>query len=259
MNFKNCIASLMAVLSLVMPVSAYTADGSLADWGVNPFTSWAPSSGTADYTEDNWAHGSDIGTGSMPSGGETFDMEAIYFDNKAGFAYFAVVTSMPESGVWAANYTMGDLALDLDNDGSYEYGIKILGPDKGMVCQNPVWTDVLINLTGPGTHPYTFECNGGSSVDMGDATVAYVKSGVNESGGVPETYVIEIAVNDTFVGSPPVGQWAQSDITMSCVNDVIKIDYDWDLPAFPSAAVPIVLALFAPVGAYVAAKRREEK
>jgi len=36
----------------------------------------------------------------MPSGGETFDMEAIYFDNKAGFAYFAVVTSMPESGVW---------------------------------------------------------------------------------------------------------------------------------------------------------------
>jgi len=25
----------MAVLSLVMPVSAYTADGSLADWGVN--------------------------------------------------------------------------------------------------------------------------------------------------------------------------------------------------------------------------------
>jgi len=249
MDFKKCMVSLIAVLSLVVPVSAYVADGDLSDWGVTPFTHWAPSSATADYTEDNWKHGADIGTGAMPLGGETFDIEAIYFDNKAGFSYFAIVTSMPESGVWSANYTMGDLALDIDKDGTYEYGIKILGPSKGEVCHNPTWTFEA-------GAPNTFTC--GSGTVTGSATVAYVKSPVNESGPLPATYVIEVAVNDTFLGSPPMGTMAKTDVTMSCGNDVIHLGYDWDLPAFSAAAVPIGIVLFTSAGAYLAARRRDE-
>jgi hypothetical protein len=266
--YEKYIFAIFALFSLGLPVSAYTIDGDLSDWGVTPFTSWAPSSPTADYTEDNWAHGSDIGSGSMPSGGETFDLEAIYFDDDGalasngsesvnGKAYFAVVTSMPPAPVWSAGYTMGDLALDIDNDGSYEYGIKILGSGRGMVCHNPKWK-LAPDMGGSGTgYPYEFSCDGPTSNVTGYADVAYVRSAVNES-SVPATYVIEIGVWKSFLGSPAQYQMSETDVSLSCGNDLIQIGYDWDFPApaFPAEAVPVAIALFAPVAAFVASRKK---
>jgi len=264
--YQKYLFMIFALFSLGLPVSAYTMDGDLSDWGVSPFTSWAPSSGTADYTEDNWAHGSDLGSGSVPSGGELFDLEAIYFDDNgavgvAGNAYFAVVTSMPPGGSasegWSANYTMGDLALDIDNDGTNEYGIKILGNTSGMVCNNPNWKNAT--MSGPGYgYGYSFTCDGPSSNVTGYANVVYAPSAVNESGPLPKTYVIEISVPKRALGSPAQYQLSNTDVTLSCGNDLIRIGYDWDFPAptFPAEAVPVAIALFAPVAAFVASRKK---
>ncbi len=258
-------AALFAVFALVSPVAAYTIDGDLSDWGVTPFTDWVPNNGTIDYTEDNAPLGADIGSGSIPSGGELFDLEAIYFDDDgaigvAGNAYFAVVTSMPEGGSasvgWSSNYTMGDLALDIDNDGVNEYGIKILGPGKGMICHNPKWKNAT--MPGPGTgYPYEFTCDNPDSNVTGYANVVYASSAVTES-VIPPTYIIEISAPKSALGSPSQYQMSHTDVTLSCGNDLIRIDYDWDFPApaFPAAAVPLGIVLFAPVGAYFFARRQ---
>ncbi len=267
LRHTKLVASLMAILALVLPVSAYTIDGDLSDWGVTPFSDWVPDSATADYTESNWAHSPDIGTGSIPSGGETFDIEAIYFDddgaiNASGKAYFAVVSSMPETPVWSAGYVMGDLALDIDNDGAYEYGIKVRDPNKGMVCHNPNWVLYLADPTAPGYgYPYTFTCDGPSSNLTGYADLVYVNvtSTNGESGSFPYTYVIEMAVWKAFLGSPSQYQLSRADMTISCGNDLIGILYDWDFPApaFPAAAVPLGIVLFAPVAAYMVARKED--
>jgi len=264
--YQKYIFAIFALFSLGLPAAAYTIDGNLSDWGVNLFTGWAPSSPTADYTEDNWKHGADIGHGAMPSGGETFDIEAIYFDDDgasgvAGNAYFAVVTSMPPGGSasvgWSANYTMGDLALDIDNDGMNEYGIKILGPSKGMVCHNPKWKNAT--TPGPGFgYGYTFTCDGPSSNVTGYANVVYARSAVNESGSLPATYVIEISAPKRALGSPAQYQLSRTDVTLSCGNDIIKLNYKWDFPApaFPAEAVPVGIALFAPVAAFLVSRKK---
>lgn len=90
--------------------------GLQAAWGGGSYRSFNPSTfaptlntGTADWIEADW-YGNwstddfDYTTirGSYPSGGEWYDVEAIYFDNDATNLYVAIVTSMPHLRDWGS-------------------------------------------------------------------------------------------------------------------------------------------------------------
>lgn len=95
------------------PALAYVLDGDLSDWGVTPFTDWVPN-GTANYNEENNATYAPAGTLI-----ESWDIEAMYFDNDDDYFYFSIVQSHSQSSGW------GDLAIDLDGDGEFEFGADL--------------------------------------------------------------------------------------------------------------------------------------
>ncbi|MBN1138371.1 MAG: hypothetical protein JXM73_17415 [Anaerolineae bacterium] len=92
--------------------------GLLAPWGGGSYRSFNPSTfaptlntETADWIEadwyGNWSAGSFNHTtirGSYPSGGEWYDVEAIYFDNDATNFYIAIVSSTPHLHDWGGGH-----------------------------------------------------------------------------------------------------------------------------------------------------------
>jgi len=200
----------------IMPAmaSAYTIDGSIADWGVDisaglagTDSAWQSTSSTVDWiVEDNidptynndvaypdWTGYDDTGTHIQksgdtyityqepflpssdwwanlfgghylqPVGGEHYDIEALYFDDDAQYAYIAIVTSMGPNG--------------------YEYGIKTHGNDKGMIRYSPDWSlpqasdDFIVNA------PSEFKTNTGTL--MGTAELVYTNINIDETVDLP--------------------------------------------------------------------------
>jgi hypothetical protein len=130
---RNTIFLLIfAALVSFTAADAYVINGVLDDWGVTPHAQWVPSqSGASWIEEDNWgsAHPD------FPYGGEIYDAEALYCQVVGGWAYIALVTSFPN-----AEYNFvrpGDIAIDLDRNGVYEYGLQTTGPDQGGLFANP--------------------------------------------------------------------------------------------------------------------------
>lgn len=265
---RNILLALLGCMLIATNGSAqYTVDGDLSDWGVDPFVDWVPDSPTADWAEEDY-DGTNPEPGPTypnPYGGELFDYEAMYFDDYydgvlGGMAYFATVTSIGPDGY--GSYVAGDLALDTNDDGDPEYGIKLVGPDKGQVCLNPNWisaSDITAN------DPTSFTCDGPSSVVTGMADVAYVNAGIKDypagctSGpGCLDNYIVEVAVKKVYIGLPEMGETSQLHITQSCGNDAIDIDIDWDyqLPEFASMLAPLFILLTVPSAAYVMVKKR---
>lgn len=186
---------------------AYVIDGLLSDWGVQPHIQWVPSRSSVSWIEeDNWgsAHPS------FPSGGELYDVEAMYCDIDGAMAYMAIVTSFPNSGYRGA--TPGDLAIDLDRDGIYEYGLKTTGAHQGGLYANPTWS---LATTYPLSSPA--KILSGTLLDV--QPLIYWQSGIVEN-GFP-TYIIEGCFDWTALGSPD--QPFDLHWTMSCGNDVLNL------------------------------------
>ena len=133
------IAIALMISNTTTPATAYTIDGSVLDWGIDLsaanskyyLDTHLPSGGqNIDYiTEDNtdkFTQWSTVGPGS--SYYNYFDLEAIYFDNDQTNAYVAVIQGMPISGYHVSGYPTfypGDIGIDLNNDGVYEYGLDV--------------------------------------------------------------------------------------------------------------------------------------
>jgi len=256
---------------MAVPAMAYVIDGDLDDWGVDlsaglggDKSAWVPSSLTADWiVEDNidgasypgykdWTgysatgvhikgHGTSYGlyaeptiedkNGKMwvqPVGGEQSDIEAFYFDSDATNAYFAIVTSVPESG-WIA---IGDLALDIDKDGYYEYGIALHGTDKGKVYKNPTWTK-------PSDFPDSEPCRITGGKPTGNGLISYNDTHISDNERT--NYIIEVSVPRDALGNPPGTQLSNLHATITCGNDVIELEeVTWEeIPEFTTIAIPV--------------------
>jgi hypothetical protein len=163
-----------------------------------------------------------------PSGGEHYDIEAMYFDSDASYAYFAIVTSYSE-------YGMGDLAIDIVGD---KYGIVLQddepGTSKGQIYHNPTWKQVDPNQF-PANGPYRI--TGGTLNGIG--SVAYVNSGIPDYSY--SNYIIEISAPRTALGSPSNGQLSDLHTTIWCGNDVIDLkEVTWEeIPEFTTIAIPV--------------------
>jgi len=280
-NGKTAMVLVMSLITLTMvsgTATAYSIDGDLTDWGVNLSedwsleTTWIPSSPTCDWiVEDNidgvthpgyvdWTgysatgvhiegHGQTytpyaepvMGSYVPPVGGEAYDIEAFYFDSDTTNAYFGIVTSMPESGV-------GDMALDINQDGVYEYGIVLQGSDKGKIYKNPTWSNPS---HFPASGPYRI--TGGSYSATG--TVMYTDSGISDNGRT--NYVIEISAPRSALGSPSNGELSNLHTTIWCGNDEIELQkVIWEeIPEFATIALPLA----ATIGLFILFNRRRRE
>jgi hypothetical protein len=207
----------------VGPSEAYVINGLLDDWGVQPHTQWTPwTPGVSWVEEDNWgsAHPS------FPSGGERYDAEAMYCHVTGGMAYISLVTSFPR---WGINSSLpGDFGIDMDLDGTYEYGLKTTGAQAGGLYANPLW---LSTSDFPISSPSRII--GGTLIDL--QPLVYRQLEIIENGH--PTWVIEGCFNWSSIGdqTTPFGlHW-----TMDCGNDLL------DLQANP-VPEPSTLLLLAP-------------
>ncbi|GBE19152.1 hypothetical protein BMS3Abin16_01767 [archaeon BMS3Abin16] len=295
--YKIIILLLISLTLLSAGVAAYTIDGDTSDWGLNLATdawslpaTWVPIKTSVDWiVEDNidgatypghtdWSgysatgvHIKGVGPSYAPysepktsgwippTGGEHYDIEALYFDDDRRNAYFLIITSMPDG---TTGIIRGDLALDVDGnpatgDKGFEYGVKLTGADKGKVYENPDW----IGSTGSGRVPYDgpVSMKSGTGIYVGDAELATASLGVIDNGR--GNYVIEMAILKGLIGAPAQGPSSGGMHTsLTCANDIITLgefvwDFPYEIPEFATTAIPAFIA----IGGYLALRRRREE
>ena len=220
-NMKKCrydtTALVVAALFMrVMPAAAYTIDGYTDDWGVNPTndlvnsdrlddSSLIPASGTRYVVENDnadWAYGVSGNNTSNFTGPEWCDIEAVYVDCNSTHVFVLIITSMPKTGMnRGVNHIQpGDLALDFDDNGIFEYGVKIVKNDNtgfgevGGIYSNPTW-----EVLNHGTDRTEIASIVGGTVATEKATICYTGT-VGTTAGIPDGPLSTLP-RDTF-GDP---------------------------------------------------------
>ena len=211
---------LIIFLFIVTPVYGYVIDGKVSDWEIDLLASGAdkkeylddnlPSGGwDIDYiTEDNAdVHSSGlIYVGPGYSIQNLFDVEAIYFDNDSNYAYVAIIHGLPESGDPYYGFKPGDIAIDVDGDGSYEYGVDI---ESDILYEDVTWQDAKYFSEAK---PWVIE----SGTEIGSVNLAY-------SDEQNSHYVIETAIPLSYLGLNS-GDHLTIHWTMECGNDYLNLN-----------------------------------
>ncbi len=236
--------SLLSMLVLVFSTAAqaFTIDGNLDDWGVNPGTGdWTPDSGIIGVQEDSTTWYVDPGVG-----GQQFDAEAMYavYNAEEGNLYIAVVTGTPPEGAeyGGTNYPAGDIMIDFG--GGNVFGVETTDGATPAIMENPDWTTATdFEESGP---PNMVD---GTGADTGyQAKLAYNLA----YEGDDDHYVIELYIPvDAFGelwGSPFRMQW-----TMECGNDKVELEFSAPVPE-PATSLLLGIGIAA-----VAAARRKFK
>ena len=236
---KTLIALILAVLFLGLNSNssyAYVIDGDLSDWGVTPFTDWAPDSSTADWNEEDdishpypeWPRTSGFW--------ESRDLEALYFDNDQDYVYWAMVSSCPFSG--SGSPRPEDLAIDADGDGFYEFGLDVAlldaRTDNGAPIQKGVYDmtswysssgiDYMIkNGTQIGTYDIFNRFLG--EIEPWDGTGPEPHDVNSGFGWTPDTYVLEGRIDRMLFGGLDAGDTlALSFAKYECITDYIRLN-----------------------------------
>lgn len=303
---KSCICNttilaVAALLLMTVPAAAYTIDGYIDDWGVYPVndpansdrlddSSLIPTIGGISYVIENddadWAYGAVRNNMSNFTGLEWCDIEAMYVDDDSEYIYVLLITSMPKNGMnWGSDHIQpGDLAFDFNDDGIFEYGVKIVQNDEqggfgsvGAIYSEPTWvvldhgsdrTDVssIVDGSPVGSATIIYTGTGGdiaSGVAVPDGpadiglpcdtfgTTVYNRYSCGKNPSIPNE-VIEIAIPKSALGMPTTAN-IQSSIT--CGNGVIKLNSVTLIPEFATLAIPVILLL----GLVFYMRRKERK
>ncbi len=221
MNKLNLLTIAFVILFLnSMTLANYTIDANLADWGVTPFDPelWLPDSLTADCNiGDNENNHGSYGYG------ESYDFEALYFDDDVEYFYFACVTSRDLSGD-------GDLGIDLNNDAeitgkgqvsNLEYAIRLRDSDYGQIgdiVATPVWSFTW-NLQGSPR-----QATGGTVIGHAQVSILEYDYSLEGNGNTTifEVAAPRIAFNDVLEQEDPI----LAHISASCGNDSINLAAD---------------------------------
>ncbi len=224
---------------------ALVIDGNLSDWGIHRTghaSDWTPNSNVAAYSVED-QHSSYLSPG---YGGQSYDAEAMYVTWDASMMYIAIATGhspLTPNNPNADSYGAGDIAIDFGKNGSWDYGIELLGSGnttKGHVYSNVTWGLGLWKSNGDWTGYYDPAAPGNlaladhanptsilSGTDRGTGTVAYTTLGQNNYGAWASDlhYFYEAAVPLSSFGANWVtGNTFNMHWTQNCANDSILID-----------------------------------
>lgn len=239
------IAMLGLVLICADYAMAYTIDGDLSDWGVNPSTSqWVPNAGVFYTQEDYVGPGGYVGPG---WGGQQFDAEALYVYADSTNLYLALVTGFPATGVdiGSSHYSAGDIALDFGPNGTWDYGIEIGG-------HNPLGYG---GYSGTPGHVYT-GITWQDGITFPESSPLYMLSAVTDAGTASgfaynstsygnDHWVVELSIPKTVFGSD-WNHYGTVHWTMSCGNDNINVTTTpepMSMMLFGSGALGVLLKL----------------
>jgi len=141
------------VILFSSPIFSITVDGDLSDWGLVPGTDYDAYPGIHSWVEDfvDYNNNGYVGPG---YGGQPYDFEGLYVSIEGDNMYVAMILGMPPTGSGAVSqpggtpnnspfYYPGDLAMDLNGDGFFEYGLELTGHSdntKGGVAGNGEYT-----------------------------------------------------------------------------------------------------------------------
>lgn len=212
---------------------AYSIDGNLSDWGMNAST-LKPGIAVDFYAVEDQT-GSSSTYLNPGYGGQAYDAEAIYLTWDSSNLYIAIITghnpNTPNSG---GSYGAGDIAIDFGSNGSWDYGIELLGGgglNQGHVYANTNWSYGLWTSTGaytsnPATADPAHPTSLVSGTDVGTGSVAYTTTGVSGLGAYTSDlhYFYEVSVplsafgNSFNTASTFTVHW-----TMNCANDAISV------------------------------------
>lgn len=242
-------ASLIRALPLTILLTAghaqaFVIDGHLDDWGLQrtgQASDWLPNSGIKYQIEDQHSALLDPGYG-----GQAYDAEAIYMTWDASNLYVALATGhspLTQNKPSSNSYAAGDLAIDFGNNGSYEFGIELLGSantQRGHVYTDVDWALGIWKPNGAWTgyrdpaaagniaqadplHPTSIL----SGTQVGSGTVAYTTVGQNNYGAWTKDmhFFYEVSVPLASFGD----NWANGNVftvhwTQNCANDSIAVD-----------------------------------
>ena len=240
-------------VNLAVGFKDFGAGKSGADAHVN---SWTPTSATADFAVDDWYGKAALqydplptsypvtwGVGSWPSGGEPYDVEAVYFDDDADNLYISVVTSVPGCPGFAqpglesyGSIFSGDLSIGV-NGAAYAFGVDINLNDTGENAGTH-GTDTTIG-TGlyattasdwyvgnaayakAGTYLPNFNGAAIPASFLGDVAVEYLATGIIENEF--ETYVIGVTIPRALIGDLTPGDDVYARYASGCRNDVLGV------------------------------------
>ena len=200
--YNTTILAVATLLMMAMPAAAYAVDGYIDDWGVNPTNdpdnsdrlddrSLIPASGISYVIKNGTADraygvsGSNTSNSIVP---EWCDIEAMYVDHNSTHILVMIITSMPKTGMnWGSDHIQpGDLAFDFNDDGVFEYGVKIVKNDDsgfgnvGEIYSNPTWA-----VLDPGADRTEIVSIVGGTLATETATICYTGA-VGTTAGIPE-------------------------------------------------------------------------
>lgn len=246
MTLKRILAGCLLLVSCVLgwnpqTAAAYTLDGDLSDWGVTPFVDWTPGSSSVDWVEKDWTpsphYPGYIGHGTSPLGGEKYDIEAMFFNDTTQYLYFALVTSLPLSGLYGMN--AGDIALGFGVSGSYDYAIKTQGlssyglqtVDIKQLGPGDSWT----NCTIPIANPAYLAAGVGTTIGLAELYYWNAEGVYNEPGTPVNTWILEGRMPSAlFGGLAYQGNHIRLHHSMACGNDYINLLGDLDVVPEPA-------------------------
>jgi hypothetical protein len=238
-------ASILIGLLYAGSAQALVIDANLSDWGVQrngTAADWIPNTSVQAYKIED-QHDSYLAPG---YGGQYYDAEAMYVSWDANNLYIAVATGHNPLTVNNPNgdvYSAGDIGIDFGVNGSYDYGIELLGganKTQGHVYSNVHWGVGVWRADGSWTgyydpaapnnvaqadpaHPTSIL----SGTDIDTAQVAYTTTGQNNYGSWPSDlhYFYEVSVplaelNEDWVN----GNAFRVHWTENCANDSIWVD-----------------------------------
>lgn len=268
---KSVLASIL-VVPFIYCTSIFAMnidiDGNLNDWGVTPGSDYISSPEVSSWVEDSvdYAHNGYVGPG---YGGQPYDFEAFYAFTDDLYLYVAMVTGMPPTGAspifsqGGNPYTQtyfypGDLALDLNGDSFFEYGLELTGYSD----------NTLDGPAGNGQYSYAPQKKGNlyrvsdtNGWNKGLALSNYVNTELNYRSssslsyigstgvvynkyGTTDHYVMETSIPLYYFNIDPGVDWTLQ-WTMTCGNDIgyLTVDNPMDITTIPEPATLILLGL----------------